>query len=169
MTTTRTKCNADKVTEAPAPAELDVQELDPPDPAIARWQELADRDVDIYHDGDASKVIAEPRPAWSDPAEDLIGSAVSSFAYASSPVRIVNKLGYGVGDEESLKPARVYIRAVFAPQNALRQGVQIGLSRATGKTKDKPWINSEMILTTDEVSDLVDALTAALDLFGGVK
>lgn len=42
--------------------QVDLQpvELDPPDPALVRWQELADRDWMICHDGDASKVLEFP-------------------------------------------------------------------------------------------------------------
>ncbi|MGE0219660.1 hypothetical protein [Mycolicibacterium sp.] len=54
------------------PVELDPPA--PPDPAIARWQELAERDIIINHGGDAETVMPFPRPAWADPDCDMIGN-----------------------------------------------------------------------------------------------
>jgi hypothetical protein len=171
MTTTRSNRNttvkAEDTAEA-SPAELEVVDLDPPtppDPAIARWEALTG-EVDIYHGGDASKVLGMPRPSWCDPDEDFTGSRVDDFGYGSAIARVVVSSAAGVGDDESLVPARVTVQAVMGTTNSIRCGIQICLARATGTDKSRPWINSKMNLTPAEALELADVLRAAVGLIG---
>ncbi|MBI5536690.1 MAG: hypothetical protein HY898_28480 [Deltaproteobacteria bacterium] len=139
--------------------------LDPTAPEIVRWDELTG-DVDIYHGGDASKVLDVPRPSWCDPDEDFYGDSIDSFGYGSAVARVVVSNGTGVSDGESLDPARVTVQALMAASGYVHYGIQICLSRATGADKDRLWINSKMTLTPAEALELADVLRAAVDLTG---
>lgn len=73
------------------PAEMEVVDLDPPNPAIVRWQELADRVLPIQHDGDATKLLDFPRPEWSDEDADFVGDSAFNVAYRSERVSVAAK------------------------------------------------------------------------------
>ena len=160
-------------TAAEAPAELEPVELDPPDPTLVRWREFADRVVDIVHDGDASKVINTPRPAWSDPDEDVVDVVLGGSIYMSKPAKVALRLERGVeaDDGDTLKPARMAVRA-FAGRMCDKDlpGIEVKFVRAIkGKTDDdhKPWMHTRTILMVSEARELVDVLLAAIELVGG--
>jgi hypothetical protein len=180
--TTRSCCGGigDHTAECPPALRIfdtgnsDPVDLDPPAPEILRWQELADRDVNIYHEGDASKVLAAPRPAWSDPAEDAIGDSPSEAVYQSAPAKVALTLEPGLpyGDDE-LDPTRVVVRAFMGHMcEQSVYGIEVKLCRPIKGRKhsdDKPWFHTRMSLTISEARELVEVLQAAIDLIGGEK
>ncbi|MEX7474635.1 hypothetical protein AB4Z39_33665 [Mycobacterium adipatum] len=71
------------------PVELDTPSTLPPPPAaLVAWQELADRDIEVMHDGDVSKMMPFPRPAWAEESYDLVGPSLLSTAYRSTVAHI---------------------------------------------------------------------------------
>ncbi|WP_204806462.1 hypothetical protein [Mycobacterium riyadhense] len=140
-------------------------DLDPPAPppaALARWKELADRDIVVYHDGDASKVIPFERPAWADPDHDIIGRNLSQTYYTSQWAEIPLSYVNGHIDEEELEPAVMRVRAKMCGD-----GIGfVGLSErrfANGQWK----VSDGVGLTPAEATEIAHALLAAVDLIGG--
>lgn len=168
MTARRTKSN---ITKAVATVDdpFEPIDLDPPSPALARWEAL-NHDAEIYHDGDASKVIPVPRPVWSDPDQDVVGDRANTTSYRSSVARVISSAERGVDLDDSLDQARVCVQVkMSAAVDCIRYAVQLTLSRANGPDRDKPWTNSTMTLTISEVEELIDVLSAAVELTGGEK
>lgn len=137
-------------------------ELDPPNPATARWEELADRDVFIHHGGDAEKVMPFPRPAWSDPDEDIIGRHLARCYYASAWVDIPLKYRSGEVQGGFIEPATIRIRAKWCGDGDQLVGLSM---RQTVSGKWQCWPGTG--LTAAEATALAEALLAAVDLIGG--
>ncbi|OBJ97574.1 hypothetical protein [Mycolicibacterium conceptionense] len=148
--------NTDPVTD------LEPVELDPSDPAIARWEELADWDGIIYHDGDAEAMLPFPRPAWADVDEDDFGQSYISTCYSSRPARVAIKQA----------PGNRISANQWAPAAALVSAELYG----TGITKvaltltnirEGKWFSIALGLSPAEALELADVLKAAVDLLGG--
>lgn len=147
--------------------DLEPVELDPPDPALARWQELADRSPAIYHAGDAEKMLGHihPRPAWSDPDEDMTGRSHLSTAYSSTPVRVVAAHDFGVDHGDWWEPAVAWISTKFYGNS--HESIQVTFSKVVdGKGANSKWQNVSMSFQPDEARELVEVLQAAIDLIG---
>lgn len=165
MTTTRTKRNAEKITEAPAPAELEVQELDPPDPAIMRWQELVAPSRRIEHEGNAENIIPFPRPAWAHPDFDETDKGGLSWTSYNSDTAFVraSRMGGEPLDGVAFLPSGLNVRArCFGDGWA---GVGISMFRYL---KDQ-WVSLGCTLTLDEARQLIETLTAATNMIEGVQ
>ena len=161
-----------KIDEPQPATDLEPVELDPPAPEIVRWQELAEREIDLRHEGDASRVIQAPRPAWSDPDEDLVDGAPHSSVYMSSPARVALCVHQGLSrdDGDELMPARVVVRAFMGSMfDQELRGLEVRVvKRNKGKDKDeKPWFHTVFSLSVSEARELVDVILAAVDLVGG--
>lgn len=139
-------------------------QLDPPDPAITRWQELADRDIVVEHDSDAEKVIPFPRPAWADPEEDIIGNRLSSSYYTSAWVRIPMSYRDGEVYGDFFEPATMQVRAKQCGDGEKIIGIS---ARQIAKGEWHWWHGIGM--TTAEATALAEALLAAVDLIGGTE
>lgn len=164
MTTTRTKRNADKVTEAPAPAELEPVDLDGPDPAITRWQDLADRQIHIYHEGDASKVLEFPRPSWACEDEDHIGGSPFNSAYRSERASVAARGCSAARNVKGLMtPAHVNVLAELWESGTKK--VYLGIARY----EDHDWDEMMIGLYPAEALELAEVLQAAVNLLGGVQ
>lgn len=162
MATPRAKRNTTAVATTDDPFEP--VELDPPDPAIARWQELVERDYYVYHDGDAEKYIPFPRPKWSQPDEDQIEACLPLSAYKSEPVAVRSVHSGGQrGVPGTLRPAAVVVTAFMYGTG--EQVVNVKTERVYNKTDQ--WQSLAVNLSPEEVADLIDVLTAALALIGG--
>lgn len=138
--------------------------LDSPAPALQRWRELADRSIVVPHDGDASKVLAFPRPEWADPDEDHVGTSYGTSAYRSERVRIAARGCVSSRNVDGI--------TTFAHVNVLAElwgggtrKVYLGFARY----EDKGWSEPMIGLYLDEALQVADALRAAVDLFGGAK
>lgn len=161
MAARRTKSNTTKAV-ATTDDPFEPVELDPPNPAIARWQELADRAIVIPHDGDASKVLEFPRPEWSDETLDHVGCSAFNTAYRSERVRIAAR---GCSDARNVKgvitPAHVNVIAEQWESGTKK--VYLGIARFEGNR----WIEQMVGLYRAEALELAEALRAAVDLLGG--
>lgn len=137
-------------------------ELDGPDPALARWEELAYRDVGIIHDGDASKVLPFPRPAWADPDEDLVSGCPLLSLYRALPVRVPVSRHRGDDRNGIMTTPAAYVQPVINGDK--RASVRLSLSLyENGK-----WDNGNYLaFRIAEARDLIGALQAAVDLIGG--
>ena len=139
-------------------------ELDSPDPALARWQELADQAIVVPHHDDASKVVGFPRPEWADPDMDHVGSSDGTSAYRSERVRIAAR---GCLDSRNvdgvITPAHVNVVAELWGGGTRK--IYLGFARY----EDARWSEPMIGLYLDEALQVADALRAAVDLFGGVK
>lgn len=155
------------VPDSDIPADLEPVELDPPAPEIIRWQELVDRDVVIYHEGDAEKIIPFPRPAWADPDEDIIGAYLDTSYYTSEYAFIALEHARGETDDDEFRPAVLLVRAKLCGDG--KPIVGLNLKKISDRDK-KSW-TSELGqgLTPAEALELADVLRAAVDLLGGVK
>lgn len=159
MATRKPNRNTDVIDTTPA--ELEPVDLDPPNPAIARWQELAERDIDIVHDGDAEKVMPFPRPAWASAHEDEVGRTLGGSFYVSEAAYVPMRHRLGVNDDEVWEPAAIRIRARQCGTGehyigfAARQVVD-------GKMKETFSVG----LNPAEALELADVLRAAVDLLG---
>lgn len=143
--------------------DLEPVNLDPPDPALARWEELLDRSPVVFHDGDIEKIMPFPRPAWSDPDEDLFASSLPCCLYRAVPVKVPATRHSGDGKHPTVwESAGVYVQPAIG-------GTDVPVVRISFSDKtDKGWNNSPyMALTVTEATYLIDALRAAVDLFGG--
>lgn len=144
--------------------DLEPVELDPPDPDLTRWQELLDRNTGIYHDGDIEKIMPFPRPAWSDPDEDLFATSLPCCLYRAEPVKVNATRHSGHRGVDEWIPAGVYVQPAIGGTDV--PVVRISFSEKT----DKGWNNLPyMALTITEATDLIDVLRAALNLLGGEK
>ncbi|WP_044080325.1 hypothetical protein [Mycobacterium canetti] len=144
-----------------APIDLDPPALPPA--ALLRWKELADRDIGVYHDGDASKVIPFERPEWADPDCDIVGRNLSQCYYTSEWVEIPLAYRDGHIDEEELEPAVMRVRAKMCGDGI----AFVGLSErrfAKGQWKFSDGVG----LTPTEATELARVLLAAVELIGGV-
>lgn len=139
-------------------------QLDPPDPAITRWQELADRGVIIDHSGDAEKVIPFPRPAWADPDEDIIGNRLSSSYYTSEWARIPISYRDGEVTGDFFEPATMRVRAKMCGDGEKIIGIS---ARQFAKGEWHWWHGVGM--KPAEATELANALLAAVDLIGGIE
>lgn len=164
--TTRSSASEDLVDlDAAAPVELDH-----PDPALTRWQELADRDPIVQHDGDAEKILGHihPRPAWADPDCDYTGRSHLSTSYGSEPVRVVASHDFGVDHGDKWEPACAWVSAKFYGNS--HESVQVTFSQVVdGKGDSSKWQNVSMSFQPHEVRELIEVLRSAVDLFGGAK
>lgn len=144
--------------------DLEPVELDPPDPAIARWEELSDWDGIIYHNGDAQAMLPFPRPAWADVDEDDFGQSYISTCYSSRPARVAVKQAPGN-----------YINAdQWAPAAALVSAELYGTGIAKvaltlTNIKEGKWFSIALGLSAAEALELADVLKAAVDLIGGER
>lgn len=135
-------------------------ELDPPDPTLARWEELLDRDRMIYHDGDAEKIMPFPRPAWSDPDQDLITNSGLTSLYRAEPIPVTASRHDGRNDGKIFTPASVFVQPVLGGSG--NKAVRLSFSKWSGSSG---WDNAPyMALTIPEVANLIDVLSAAVDL-----
>lgn len=139
-------------------------ELDPPNPALAHWEALADQNVVVHHDGDAETMLGKvhPRPKWSDPDHDQTGRSHLSSAYASAPVQVVASHNFGLNHGDSWEPARAYVSAKFYGNS--HESVQVTFSQVVDSGK---WQNVAMSFQPNEALELADVLRAAVALFGG--
>jgi hypothetical protein len=145
-------------------ADLDPVELDPPSPEVVRWQELADRNIRICHEGDAEKVIPFPRPAGADPDCDIVGKGLAWSYYTSEWADVTVAHSPGAVDDDHVLPASVRVRAKWCGDG----GRFVGLSMRD--TQDGKWEWPEGFgLTSAEALELADVLRAAVDLLGGAK
>lgn len=145
------------------PVDLPPVELDPPAPALARWLELADRERAIYHDGDIEKIMPFPRPAWSDPDEDLFATSLPCCLYRAYPVKVSATRHNGdKTDPNKWESASVFVQPAIG-------GTSVPVVRISfSEQVDKRWDNSPyMALTLTEARDLIGVLQAAVDLIGG--
>lgn len=146
-----------------APVELDTL-TEPRPPAIIRWHELADRDYQTVHDGDAQAIIPFARPSWADEDCDIVGRSVASTYFTSTwaEVPLTRVDGYNSGD--ALQPATVRVRAKLSGDGCHI----IGLSDC--RVADGAWKSSLGVsLTPAEATELARVLLAAVDLIGGDK
>ncbi|WP_373138292.1 hypothetical protein [Mycobacterium marinum] len=153
--------NGDDQTTAAGPVDLD-----PPNRAIARWKELADRDIFIRHEGDAEKVIPWPRPTWADPDCDIIGPSLNLSYYSSDWAHIPTsyRTGGQYNDDELLIPASLRVRAKISGTGRAVIGF------AASKTVAGKWRFEEGVgLTPAEATEFAHAILAAVDLIGGEK
>lgn len=141
-------------------------ELDPPDPALARWEELSDWDGITDHGGDAEDMLPFPRPAWADPDHDVFGQSYISTCYAAPPARVAVKQAPGkrISDYRwapagALVSARLYGTGI----------TEVHLTLARWNQDEKKWITLALGISPDEALELADVLRAAVDLFGGDK
>jgi len=143
--------------------DLEPVDLDPPNPAIARWEALADRDVHVQHDGDAEKMLGHihPRPKWADPDRDQTGRSHLSTAYASTPVRVVASHNFGVDHDDWWEPASAWVSAKFYGNS--HESISITFSQVADSGN---WQNVAMSFQPDEARELIEVLQAAVDLFG---
>lgn len=137
--------------------------LDPPAPEIVRWQALADRDIDIYHDGDAEKVIPFPRPAWADPDLDDIAATWQSSFYRSAPVEVASNTNGGCNDGETLAPGR------FRVSTRIHGCGQIVIGIMTRRFIDGEWHEWGGSIHPAGALELAEVLRAAVDLIGDEK
>ncbi|MGK2854586.1 MAG: hypothetical protein ACSLE3_10895 [Microbacteriaceae bacterium] len=146
-----------------SPAELVPVDLDPPNPAIARWEALSDRDIAINHDGDAEKVLSIPRPDWANPDNDDISTSPFWTAFNSDPAHVsaVRMGGEAIG--EAILPAGFRVRG------RLIGGGWVGVGIMMNRYLDGKWNSLGCTLTLDEARELADVILAAVDMVGGEK
>ncbi|MFL0292984.1 hypothetical protein ACJH6J_18295 [Mycobacterium sp. SMC-18] len=133
-------------------------ELDPPAPEVVRWQELADRELVIYHGGDAEKILSFPRPAWSDPDCDGIGNSVLNTRYRSAITYVVSGYGRGDVDDDELEPAAFGVRvAKFGDGTEV---VNVHLRRQV----DGKWVDFGLSMFLEQARELARVIDAAADL-----
>lgn len=137
-------------------------DLDTPAPAVQRWQELVEREITVYHEGDAAKVIPFPRPAWADPDCDIIGSRLDTCYYASDWVEVPLSWTNGDHDVELLEWATMRVRAKVSGDGR----PSIGLTERY-HTKDGWQTGGGAGLAVTEATELAQALLAAVELIGG--
>ncbi|CAJ1495120.1 hypothetical protein [[Mycobacterium] burgundiense] len=144
--------------------QVDLQpvELDPPDPALVRWQELADRDWMICHDGDASKVLEFPRPEWAVEDSDHIGKSPFGTAYRSERAVVTARGCADARNKDGLmSPAHVNVLAELWESGTRK--VYLGIARF----ENEKWSETMLGLYPSEALELAEVLRAAVDLLGG--
>lgn len=146
-----------KITADPAPVNLDQ-----PSPELVRWEELADRDTDIVHHGNAEKVLPFPRPAWADPSEDGTGRSHLSTCYSSPPASVPATHSLGVDHGDWYEPARAIVSA--KAWGSGRTCVNLTVSKVEDGSG---WSNTALSLQPSEATELARVLLAAVDLIGG--
>lgn len=145
-----------------APADLVPVELDPPDPALARWEELSDWGGIIYHNGDAEAMLPFPRPAWADADEDEFGQSYISTCYSSRPARVAIKQAPGNRiDADRWAPAAALVSAELYGTGITK------VSLTLTNIREGKWFSIALALSAAEALELADVLRAAVDLFGG--
>lgn len=146
------------------PTDLVPVELDPPDPALARWKELADWDGIIHHNGDAEAMLPFPRPAWADLDEDDFGQSYISTCYSSRPVRVAVKQAPGNRiDADRWAPAAALVSAELYGTGIAK------VSLTLTNIREGRWHSVALGLSVAEALELADVLRAAVDLLGGEK
>lgn len=135
-------------------------------PEIVRWQELADRDITVYHDGDIEKYMPFPRPAWAHKGYDHAGYSILNSAYMSTVAHIPLSQSPGVDHGDMWEPAYVSVRALVWGNGVHKITVHKYLP--AGKNDEKPAIAISFSVTPAEAVDLAQAILAAVDLIGGV-
>lgn len=145
------------------PVNLDPEPEIPPE--IARWNELADRDIDVYHGGDAERVIPFPRPTWADADRDHIGQNIAESCYRSACAAISASWVDGDNDGDSLEMGGARVAAVMHGDGTT--AVNLSVRKRSG-TKEA-WSGVGVIFTPAEAALLSDALLAAVDLIGGTS
>lgn len=156
-----------KITE---PVDMEPVELDPPDPAIARWEELSLRKSYVCHGGDAEKILGSvhPRPAWADPDHDQTGRSHLSTSYGSAPVRVISSHNFGADHNGTWQPACAFVSAQFYGNS--HESVKVTFSQVVdGKGDKSQWQNIAMSFQPHEALELAEVLRAAVDLFGGAE
>lgn len=144
-----------------SPVDLNPVDLDPPSPAIARWEELADRDICVQHNGNAEMVIPFPRPAWADPDEDVVGDTVQSSIYRSPVAYVASMTGGGDDDGNTVRPANFQVSAKIHGSGQMLIGVTINAVR------DGKWCWLGISIDPKGALDLSEVLRAAVELVGG--
>ncbi|MGE2835464.1 hypothetical protein [Mycobacterium sp. SMC-4] len=159
------KINTDDTFDGAVEVSADQQpvNLDPPNPAIARWQELAERDTDIYHGGDAEKMMPFPRPAWADPDWDDVATTWQAACYRGAPVYVASFSGSGEDDGEIVRPACV--RVIPRIHGCGSKLVGINIRRFVGG-KWHEWGTS---IQPEGALELADVLRAAVEVMGDEK
>lgn len=142
------------------PIDLDAGQPEPPQsPELRRWVELAQRDIDVDHDGDASKVIPFPRPSWSDPDFDYVSDSVRLTQYRSEPAEVPMSVVAGEVIGGSYFPAKIEVSAKL--YGSRLTGVGITAKKHTGRGN---WDSFGCSLTLEEARELALVLLAAADL-----
>lgn len=140
------------------PVELDTPSTLPPPPAaLVAWQELADRDIEVMHDGDVSKMMPFPRPAWAEESYDLVGPSLLSTAYPVDGRSHSAQPDKGLAQDGFWEPAYVGVRAVLWGNGVHKIGIK---KWAPGYAVADVMID----LTPDEAVDLAHAIVAAVGL-----
>ena len=137
-------------------------ELDPPDPTVARWQELVAKPSKVEHDGDASEVMPQPRPAWSDPDLDHVGASWRQTYYSSETAIVYASHSTGWFNDEIWRPATVSVTAKLYANG--ETSISVANKSFTGPDGFGHWA---LGLTVAETLELIDVLRAAVDLIGG--
>lgn len=152
------------------PVDLDLTpvELDPPDPAITRWQELSGGDTAVPIDElTAEAIIPFPRPRWADPDFDLVPEGTSTWAgncaYRATKARIPTFLDLGMVDDYGYQPATVQVIPCQIGTGQL--GINIGFRKAA----NGGWAVNSVLLTPTAALQVADVLRAAVDLIGGER
>lgn len=144
--------------------DLEPVELDPPDPAITRWEELADWNGIVYHDGDAEAMLPFPRPAWADPDEDDFGQSYISTCYSSRPVRVAVKQAPGNRiNANQWAPAAALVSAELYGTGIAKVALTLT------NIREGQWHSVALGFSAAEALELADVLKAAVDLIGGVE
>lgn len=164
MTARKTKSNTDVAVEV-SPAELTPVELDDPDPVLSRWQELVDQERSVYHGGDIEKIMPFPRPAWSDPDQDLFATSLPCCLYRAEPVKVPATRHNGNADDDEIwTSAGMYVQPAIGGTDV--PVVRVSFSEYTGRGwNNKPY----MALTVTEAKYLIEVLSAAVNVLGGEK
>lgn len=135
----------------------------PANPALARWEELAEWDGIIYHDGDAEAMLPFPRPAWADPDEDDFGQSYISTCYSSRPARVAVKQAPGNRiNADQWAPAAALVSAELYGTGIAKVAVTL-----TSIHAGKEWRSVALGFSPAEALELADVLRAAVDLIGG--
>ncbi|WP_230865193.1 hypothetical protein [Mycobacterium canetti] len=153
-------------TNQPRSSAPELVDLDPPAPlpaALARWQELAKRDLIVDHDDDATKVMPVPRPAWADPDEDHIDNSQGGSYYRSSWVNVASLSSGGKNLNGVLYPANCSVSAKLHGNNS---APLIGL--VIRRVINGKWHEHNMSLPLQAAVDLAHVLLTAVDMVGGV-
>jgi hypothetical protein len=127
-------------------------------PELRRWMELADVNSLVVHNGDASKVIAVPRPQWSDAEYDHIASSADLTQYRSAPAIVALSRMAGLDDGGWWEPAAAEVSA------KLYGSTLTGVGMTVRKRIAGHWESLGFSLTVDEAYELASVLLAAADL-----
>lgn len=159
------KSNTDDPFEGAVEVCVDQQpiNLDPPKPALKRWEELAERELSIEHNGDAEAIMPFPRPEWADPDRDIVGRSRLVTCYESNAAWVPLGQQPGKSDSEVWFPAGIYVCAKIYSDRGQVIGFSINdVDFGTGEWKTPVAVN----MTAGEAVDLANVLLAAVELLG---